>query len=247
MLAGLTSEELAAGLDAVAETVLEEAGVVHPPVDAFALAKALGVVVAMDDQQHGRARYVRLHRARTPRATILLHSDPRAERRHWAVAHEIGEHVAPRAFRYLGVDPGEIFAGAREEVANRLAGRLLVPREWFAADAAACAWDLLELKTQYATASHELLARRMLECGPPAIISIFDQGQVYFRRANVRGRVPPPSPAERECWQAVHRLGRPQQRSAGARTIQCWPVHEPEWKREILRTELDDPGIDQDF
>ena len=103
------------------------------------------------------------------RATILLRPEPRFERRQWAVAHEIGEHVACRVFALWGVDPRETQANAREHVANNLAGRLLLPTAWFAADAVACGWDLLGLKARYRTASHELIARRMLECRPPVI------------------------------------------------------------------------------
>jgi hypothetical protein len=240
MFAGLVREEFAAGLDAVVLEILAEAGVQEPPVDAFAVARALGITVAVDDCQSGRARYVRLsaHRGLRARPTILLRSDPRAERCHWAVAHEIGEHAAYRVFARFGVEAVEAAADAREAVANQLAGRLLLPTPWFEADAARCGWDLICLKARYGTASHELLARRMLECGPPVIISIFDQRRLSFRRSNVAGRVPPLSMAERDCWREVHNAGRPQETCQGTCTIRGWPVHEEQWKREILRTEL---------
>jgi hypothetical protein len=112
-----------------------------------------------------------------------------------------------------------------------------LPTDWFVDDAAACDWDLLALKARYATASHELIARRMLECPPPVIVSIFDEGRLSFRRSNVPGRAPPPSQAEFDCWRRVHASGRPAciRRPTGA--IQGWPVHEENWKREIVRTE----------
>ena len=254
MLPEIANEELSAALDAVADEVLAAAGVDQPPVDALTLAGAMGITVAWDDRQPGRARYVRLrgrhpiggaskmsHRmGGRPRATILLRPDPRWERQQWAVAHEIGEHVAHRLFARLGVDPRETAANAREVVASHLAGRLLVPTAWFVADAASCGWDLLTLKARYATASHELIARRMLECRPAVVVSIFDQGRLYFRRSNLPGRVPPPSAAEMDCWRAVHGRNRPRQTHDGLRTIQGWPVHEEGWKREILRTELEE-------
>ncbi len=241
MLAELTHEDLSAALDDVAMDLLTEAGVEHPPVDALAVAGALGITVAMDDRQSGRARYVRLcsHRPENPRPTILLQPDPRRERRHWAVAHELGEHAACRVFAGLGVDPRETSPGARETVANHLAGRLLLPTAWFAADARDSDWDLLELKGRYATASHELIARRMLECRPPVIITIFDHRSQTFRRSNLPGRVPPPTSAEMSCWQTVHGGNRPHQTEDGPRTVQGWPVHEDGWKREILRAEVD--------
>ena len=240
MLPELTHEELAAGLDCVALEVLAEAGVEAPPVDAFAVAKRLGIAVALDDCQSGRARYVRLadRRTRLPRAAILLRSDPRRERQQWALAHEIGEHAAHRVFRLLGIDPREAAPNAREEVANRLAGRILLPTAWFAVDAAACNWDLMALKARYATASHELIVRRMLECRPPIIISIFDHQQISFRRSNWPGHVPPLSAAETACWREIHQGNRAGQTHDGPRVVQGWPIHEEGWRREILRTEV---------
>ncbi len=246
MLAELTHEQWAAGLDQVARDLLDEAAIAGPPVDAVALARALGMTVAMDDRQQGRARFVRLgtRRRSGPRPTILLHDDPRPERRQWAVAHEVGEYAAHRLFDTLGIDPRETPTDAREEAANRLAGRLLLPDVWFQRDAGACGWDLLQLKARYATASHELIARRMLECTPPVVISIFDNGRLSFRRGNLPGRVPPPLPSEWSCWRAVHRGNRPRQTREGPHRVQGWPIHEEQWKREILRMEIDQFAIE---
>ena len=156
-----------------------------------------------------RARFVRLGAAGGPQPTILLADDPRPERRHWAVAHEIGEHQAHLVFDHLGLSPADAEPAAREAVANRLAGCLLLPRDWFLADGADCAWDLFELKARYATASHEMVARRMLEMPPPAIITLFDHDRPQWRRSNVPGRTPPLSPAERDARQAAHDCGEP--------------------------------------
>jgi hypothetical protein len=156
MLADLTLEEISAGLDAAIEEILAQCHWAEPPVDAFSIAQTLGITVALDDCQAGRARYVRLRdrNASLPKATILLRSDPRLERRQWAVAHEIGEHAAYRVFNRLGLDPCESSPRAREQIANQLAGRLLIPSLWFGEDAAALNWDLLALKGRYCTASH---------------------------------------------------------------------------------------------
>ena len=240
MLPDLTREEVAGSLDAVIEEILAQVGLKQPPVDAFKVAQGLGITVARDDCQEGRARYVRLSNRRSsrPRAAILLRSDPRLERRQWAVAHELGEHAAHRVFAVLGVDPREASPRAREQVANQLAGRLLVPSHWFVKDAAACAWDLLALKNRYRTASHELIARRMLDCPPAVIITIIDQGRITFRRGNLPGRTPPTTSAESACWRSVHEQNKPQSLVFKMQTIQGWPIHEDQWKREILRMEL---------
>jgi hypothetical protein len=239
MLPEFTREELAAALDRVVDEVLHRAGVEAPPVDAMAVAGALRIVVALDDRQPGRARYVRMGPVGRQRAAILLRPEPRFERRQWAVAHEIGEHVAYQAFVAWGIDPRETAPNAREAVANQLAGRLLLPSAWFAADGAACRWDLLRLKARYRTASHELIARRMLECRPPVIVSIFDQRRISFRQSNLPGRAPPPSAAEVRCWDLVHRQSRALKTGIELGSLQGWPVHEAGWKREILRLEMD--------
>jgi hypothetical protein len=246
MLPEYTREELAAGLDRVVDEILGTSGIETPPVDAFAVARALGITVAVDDRQEGRARYVRLsgHRSERRRATILLRPEPRLERQQWAIAHEIGEHVAYHVFAQWGVDPREAAPNAREAVANNLAGRLLLPTAWFAADAAASDWDLIALKVRYRTASHELIARRMLECRPPVIVSIFDQRRISFRQSNLPGRAPPPSAAEMQCWSDVHGCNHPQQTRTGPCFIQGWPIHEEGWKREILRVEIDEYAMD---
>ena len=241
MLPEIPSEEVSRTLDEVVMAILAEGRVERPPVDAFALAAALGLTVALDDQQAGRARYVRLSRGRGPsaaRGTILLKPELRPERRHWAIAHEIGEHTVWRVFAALGVDPRETGPDARETTANHLANRLLLPGDWFGVDAKRCGWDLADLKRRYATASHELIARRMLDFAPPVIITIFDQGRVSLRRSNVWGRIPAPSATEMQCWRAAHRGNQPQQLQAESCVTRSWPVHEPGWKREILRTEL---------
>jgi hypothetical protein len=242
MLAEFTREELAAGLDAVVDELFAESGVEAPPIDAFAIARALGLAVAWDDSQMERARNVRLQSRRTslPRGTILLRPDPRSERRQWAVAHEIGEHVAHRAFAAWGVDPRETAPNAREAVANALAGRILLPTSWFMLDARQMQWDLLAIKRRYPSASHELIARRMLECPPPVVITIFDRDRMTFRRGNLRGRTPPLSAAEKAAQQRTHEGGESCRRKSDNCRISAWPVHEADWKREILRTEVDE-------
>jgi hypothetical protein len=147
--------------------------------------------------------------------------------------------VAHRVFCRLSVDPRETAANARERIATDLASRILLPGPWFGNDAPTCHWDLLKLKSRYATASHELIARRMLDFEPPVIITIFDHGRVYFRRSNVSGQVPPPSSREMACWRTAHTSGHPHGTSDGLRGLQAWPVHEPGWKREILRAEVE--------
>ena len=244
MLPEIPAEQLAAALDDCAAEVLAAAEIVRPPVDAFRLAERLGLVVARDGASPARGRLVRLHAGgRGECGTVLLADEERPERRHWALAHEIGESVAYRVFAHLGINPAAAPPATREQVANHLASCLLLPRSWFVRCGRRVDWDLLELKEHFSTASYELIARRMLEMPPPAIVTLFDQGRLRWRRSNVLRCAPRLSDAEMQTWQAAHESGQPSHDNGqlpedGIESIRCWPIHEPEWRREILRTEL---------
>lgn len=238
----LPAEQIRDALDRLAHNVLAEAGVADPPVDALLLAERLGMVVARDPSAANRARFVRLGGIEVQPA-ILLADEPRSERRHWALAHEIGECMAYRAFAEWGVDPADADAGARERVANQLAGRLLLPRDWFFAAGVAENWSLPKLKRRFATASHELIARRMLDMPAPIIVTLCDQGRLQWRKANAGRRPPPMTPPEVAAWQVAHRTQRPArcepaELPESVVDVRVWPIHEPDWRREIIRTEL---------
>jgi hypothetical protein len=252
MLPEIPAEQFRRVLDVVAREILLEAGLQQPPVDAFHVAEQLGLIVARDQPAarglaSPRARFVRLGASAGPspasEGAILVADDPRRERRQWAVAHEIGESRAYRVFAELGVDPQEAPVAAREDVANRLASSLLLPRDWFLRDGVRVDWDLFDLKAIYATASHELLARRMLEMPPAVIVTLADQGRTIWRRSNRSFRPPPLTPAEHDAWTAAHDGGEPVQCDSrelpdGVDDVRAWPIHEPSWRREIIRTEL---------
>lgn len=240
MVPEIEARELSAALDRVAGEILERAGISGPPVNAFAVARGLGAVVVLDDRLQGRARLLRLSAGRD---AIVLRSEPRMERRQWAIAHEIGEMFAYRVFGELSLYPGEAPGAAREEVANALAGRLLLPGRWFEREARECDWDLARLKGRFATASHELVARRMLDFEEPVIVTVFDNGGITLRASNVPGRVPGLRPAEEAARRRAHESGEAREEAEAALRVQAWPVHEPRWKREILRTEVALEGI----
>jgi Zn-dependent peptidase ImmA (M78 family) len=242
MFAEIPGEQLRAALERAAHEVLAEAAVTEPPVDAIEVASRLGMIVAREKGAQQRARFVQIGGASRGQAAILLADDPRVERRHWAVAHEIGEAYAYRVFAELGVDPLHAASGARESIANHLAGSLLLPHDWFAMEGEALDWDLARLKERFATASHELIARRMLEMPPPVIITLFDQNKQQWRRSNV-GRPGTLLVAEGDARRAAFTLGEaircePSELPEGVVDVRAWAIHEPEWKREIVRTGL---------
>jgi hypothetical protein len=239
----IPGEQVAEAIELVAREALAEGRWVAPPVDAVALARRLGMVVARDDV--GAATRGRLVRpaGTAGQGVIFVADEPRPERRQWAVAHEIGESLAYRVFAELRLDAAEAPERSREEAANLLAGSLLLPRAWLERDGAAAEWDLLELKGRYTTASHEMIARRMLAMRPAVVMTVCDQGRATWRQSNVLPRAPGLTAAERDAWQAAHRTGASVrcergELPEGVEDVRAWAVHEEGWKREIVRMEL---------
>jgi hypothetical protein len=251
MLCTLTDDELAAAVEQTAEELLWEAGIDAVPVDAGKLARSLGLTVAPAPAGSPRGQLVRMA---GQRGAILAGADTRPERQQFAIAHEVGEFVAARVFGRLGLDPRETFPASREATAHRLATALLLPLRWFRRASNNCEGDVAELKRQFRTASHELIARRILETSrTPVVMSVFDHGRLVWRRSNLApSQSAPLVPLEERLQQETHRLGIPREAAdlcpPFIDRIRVWPVHEANWKREIMRTDLaetcDESGAD---
>ena len=63
---------------------------------------------------------------------------------------------------------------------------------------------------------------------------------IHRRRSNAFRVNKTLQPAERECQRYVHVYSRPRVVSADGWTVQGWPVHQPDWRREVLRSVLPD-------
>lgn len=240
-------QRIADAADREVDTVLERAGGRFPPVDAFAVAERLGMTVAFDAGSTVRARTKRLG----GRTTILLRPDDRPERLQWSLAHEIGESRVWRiaeADESLSLDevatpagqPGEDAAShdRREQLANLFAARFLLPTSTFGDHVVELDADLQTLKGLYGTASHELIATRMLDLDRPRVVTVFDNGRLVRRRSNgVCGRL---HPAEERVWQRCRVTGDLVRETYGELRVDCWPIHEPGWEREILITTAED-------
>jgi hypothetical protein len=233
MTEDLQREEVVAAVDRLVAGLLQEAGIEGPPVDAIALAQRhLGMIVCLDQGQPQRGRAQRA----AGRKQIFLRPEPSEERHQWTVAHEIGEHLKASLLEQLGIPPEQTRAMAGESLANLFAHHLLVPTCWFASDAPELAYDVLELKKRYRTSSHEVIALRFLDLPEPCIVTILDNEHISRRRSNawpVRRELEPP---ERMCQEYVHYYSRPKVVQEDGWTVQGWPVHQADWKREILRS-----------
>src|SRR5262245_3683449 len=206
MLDELHPEEVLAVIDRTVADLLAEAGIDKPPVDAITLAQRhLAMVVGLDRRQDRRGRAQRS----AGQKQIFLRPEPSEERHQWTVAHEIGEHLKASLLERLGVAPHETRAMAGESLANLFAYRLLAPTRWLAEDAPDCDYDVPALKERYRTASHEVVAWRLLDLPAPCIITILDNEHIHRRRSNawpVRRRLEPP---EEACQRYVNYYSRP--------------------------------------
>src|SRR4051812_14829722 len=233
----LTREEVHRAVDRAVEELLDRGGVREPPVDVIALAQRhLGMVVCLDRTQPQRGRAQRV----AGRKQIFLRPEPAEERHQWTVAHEIGEHQKADLLGRLGIDPEQTRAMTGESLANLFATRLLVPTAWLTDEARQAGYDLLALKGRFRTASHEVIAWRLLDLPEPCVITIVDNEHVSRRRGNAYRAPRELSAPEKRCLQAVHRYSRPHEVNEGGWRVQGWPVHQADWKREVLRSQVEE-------
>ncbi len=226
-------EDVVAAVDRLVDELLRAAHIEQPPVDAIRLAqKHLGMIICMDSRQQQRGRAQRATGVRQ----IYLRPEPREERHQWTVAHEIGEHFKSELLARLGVEPSATRAMAGESLANLFAYRLLVPTCWFSPDARVFDYDLAALKERYSTSSNEVLAWRFLDLPEPCIVTVIDKDSISRRRSNSWPIKRKLEPAEQKCQRLVHQSGRARVLRENGWTVQGWPVHEADWKREILRS-----------
>jgi Zn-dependent peptidase ImmA (M78 family) len=216
----------------VAREILDACGMGTPPVDAWVVARTLGLRVAFDAFQQGRGRLKRIG----GRRAVLMRPKQRPEREQWTLAHEIGEALAVQVYSRVDVDPHDVPPQRREQVANALASNLLLPDGWFLRDARTCDGDVLRLKAIYSTAGHELILFNLLKLPELSLASVFDQRRLTRRRGNGQLSPPPLLPLERRVWGIVRESREPAQGASAGVRVQGWPVSEPGGNRELLRT-----------
>jgi Zn-dependent peptidase ImmA (M78 family) len=243
----IAREDVFALVDRAIEELLDDAGIAHPPVDAIVLAQRhLGMLVCLDRKQPQRGRAQRA----SGRKQIIIRPEPTEERHQWTVAHEIGEHLKAPLLAKLGMNPEATRPMAGESLANLFANRLLVPTCWLADEARTNNYDLPALKQRFRTASHEVIAWRLLDLPEPCIITIVDNEHISRRRGNALRAGRAFAPVERRCQEYVHYYSRAHVEQEKGWTVHGWPVHQADWKREILRTTVEEdesyrPGQNQ--
>jgi hypothetical protein len=230
----LARDEVVTVIDRLVDDVLSHAAVTRPPVNAIELAKLLGLQVRVDERD-GRRVKGRLSSALGLDAKL----EASEEAKQWIAALAIGQRYKKDLMARLdAADDGPRIAG--ESLGNLFAYHLLVPASWLADDVKATGYDLLAIKERYRTASHEVIAWRFLDLPEPCIVTIVDNDAVSRRRSNGVRVTRQLSPPERQCQRYVNHYSRPRTVQAQGWTVQGWPVHRTDWKREILRSTVEE-------
>jgi hypothetical protein len=229
----LTPEDFHRAIDRAVEELLESAGVTRPPVDAVDLARRRFGMTVRVGARPGR---------RADGQEVVVPPDAGETARQLAAARAVGGRLRPDLLRRLGAAPGAEAKRLGVSLPNHFAERLLTPTAWFAADAGACGWDLLELKRKYHTAGWELIAWRLLDLPTPCVVTVVDDDKVRRRRSNAWRVKKTLEPAERECLAAVRGDGRPHVVRGGGWTVEGWPAPRPAGERVLLRSVRDDDG-----
>jgi hypothetical protein len=97
-------------------------------------------------------------------------------------------------------------------------------------------YDLIELKRIFKTAAYEIIALRMLDLDNPCIITIVDNGHIFKRKSNCCNPPKTLSDTEAMVLNYVHENSRPKKVNDQGWQVAGWPVHELDWRREILRS-----------
>ncbi len=236
----LSREDVVSAIDQLVEELLSTAGVIRPPIDTVALAqRQLGLQVCLDRRQDQAGKPKRTRGSQQ----IFLSADQSPEQQQWTVAQAIGDHLKPQLLQRLGFPPDQRPALMGESLPNLLAQHLLVPRDWLQHEARSCDFDLLELKRRFPTASHEVIAWRLLDLSEPCIITVVDNDHIHRRRSNAYRVRKELSEPEKECQRYVSRYSRPTVLRDQGWTVQGWPIHQADWKREILRSVVDEEAV----
>lgn len=212
-------------IEQTVERLLALARIEAPPISPERIARALKINVLDGPLPMRRGQSYRYRGMKF----VDIGKTDRAERRNFTLAHEIMELELPNA-----LDDKEL----RHEIAIRGAAALLCPTRFFRDACTANAFDLLELKAAFATASHEVIALRSLDFAE-AIVSVFDNGRLVNRQTSYPFGAGPVSPEERDLVKAVMRSGEVQQDAWEGGSATAYPVFENEFKRVIVRTTLD--------
>jgi|GEM_PF-3568316 len=195
-------------------SVLTSSVGIEAPVNPAEIARSLGLQVQFEDLPADVRGFI-LEDSKV----IVVNANDRQERQNFTIAHEIGELRKPKKMAVL----------RREKWADEFAAELLLPHHLFIDFGRQFGWDLAKLKELFCTASWEVIARRVLKYHN-CVITIVDNGKVYFRRGS---GMKFPSKLMAEEIEAIESNS---QVISDQCCVRCWSVVE-ETERVFLMTE----------
>lgn len=184
------------------------------PVDAFRMARAVGVLCIAGPRG----------KAGLEGDVLFYDASARLVRQHGLVSHE----VAHRLLRLHG-------EADTEPAANYTSGALMLPGSPFDRDLRDTAWNLEQLRVRHPNASAEMIARRVTQ-RREAVVSIIDQGRLRARVASPwleqpRQRL---TAVERELADAAIETGQAQRAND---LLSAWPLFDGAHRRVIVVAE----------
>lgn len=219
-------------IDGVVTDIFGDTGCDRPPVDVVEIAERLAVPVFEQERMDVRGKLVRQQTG----DVIVVRREQWEERTQYTVAHELGERYAEAVCLRAGEDILGLSAAFIEALAHRFAARLLCPESSFRRDTQRLDGDLFDLKDIYETASHEVIAFRLLHLETASVVTVLDNGRLVRRGANRPGlQSRKLTPLEDHAWECCRLTGRVAHAHDGTVRVDAWPIWEADFRREILR------------
>lgn len=215
-------------LDNLVQEFMVIASLHQPPVDAEALLNAkawqlLGLAAPLH------------HAKKNAQVFDPKESESSEVKKQWLAAQTLASSLQKEAkVRWEKSNDNQASQGI--SFINLIAQRILVPTHWLKSIALSVDYDLIELKRIFKTPAYEIIALRMLDLENPCIITIVDNGHIFKRKSNCC--IPPKTLSHTEAMvlNYVHENSRPKKANDQGWQVSGWPVHQLDWRREILRS-----------
>lgn len=215
-------------LDNLVQEFLVKASLHQPPIDAYALlnAKAWQLLELDAPSPHSK---------KSVQVFDPKESESAEVKKQWLAAQSLASSLQKEAkLRWEKANDTQAAQGI--SFINLIAQRILAPTQWLKTLALSVDYDLLELKRIFKTPAYEIIALRMLDLDSPCIITIVDNGHISKRKSNCCNPSKILSPTEAMVLNYVHENSRPKKVNDQGWQVAGWPVHQLDWRREILRS-----------
>jgi len=176
-------------------------------------------------------------RSKKPQLTSFDSTEPNSNliKQHWNQAQQLATALQIEAkARWAKCNDEQSALGI--SWINLLAQRILVPTHWFKSLASSTDYDLPALKKIFPNAAYEIIALRMLDLPQTCIITLVDNSHITKRKSNHFKASKLLEPIESLVLNYVHENSRPKHLNENGWRISGWPVHQLDWRREILRS-----------